>query len=145
MEEWKNYPFDTRYQVSNYGNIKGQKGNILKGSINNAGYKRIGLYSDGKAVFKFVHRMVMETFSPCANSDDLIVNHKDGNKLNNSVDNLEWTTSAENKRHGIKNALYKYNHVFCFTPDKKLVAEYLSIKDAARATGISVSIIQQEV
>ena len=46
MEEWKNYPFDTRYQVSNYGNIKGQKGNILKGSINNAGYKRIGLYSD---------------------------------------------------------------------------------------------------
>ena len=119
MEEWKNYPFDTRYQVSSYGNIKGQKGNILKGSINNAGYKRIGLYSNGKAVFKFVHRMVMETFSPCANSDDLIVNHKDGNKLNNHVDNLEWATSSENMLHAYQTGL-EIGTKGCDHPESKL-------------------------
>lgn len=98
-EQWKQYPFDPDYLVSNYGNIKGPKGHILKGGINNAGYKRIGLYHNGQAIFKFVHRMVMETFAPCENMNNLIVNHKDGNKLNNHLNNLEWCTQEENAIH----------------------------------------------
>ena len=140
MEEWKNYPLDVRYQVSNYGNVKGQKGNILKGSINNAGYKRIGLYSDGKAVFKFVHRMVMETFSPCANSDDLIVNHKDGNKLNNNVDNLEWVTPSENQKHRQKilgKTKTSQRKIGKFNKNHVLIEEYPSIVDAAKSFGKS--------
>lgn len=101
MEQWKKYPFDERYQVSNTGLIKGQNGQILKGSKNNAGYFRIGLYTNGKAIFKFVHRMVLETFLPCENMENLQVNHKDGNKENNTLNNLEWVTRSENLKHSI--------------------------------------------
>ena len=152
MEEWKNYPFDTRYQVSNYGNIKGQKGNILKGSINNAGYKRIGLYSDGKAVFKFVHRMVMETFSPCANSDDLIVNHKDGNKLNNNLDNLEWCTTKENAEHARDILKISYNtenahearkiKINVLNENKEIIQTFNSINECANFYNIKYQTIQ---
>jgi len=100
MEEiWKPYPLDNRYLVSNTGFVKGPKGTILKGSVSN-GYYRIGLYN-GKQTpkYKFVHRMVLETFCPIENSKDLVVNHKDGNRLNNSLDNLEWCTQKENVIH----------------------------------------------
>jgi len=99
MEEWKEYPFNKKYLVSNTGFIKGQKGTILKGSTN-GGYKRVNLYDDNKnCQSKYVHRMVLETFSPCENSDNLQVNHKDGNKENNNLNNLEWVTSQENIIH----------------------------------------------
>lgn len=100
MEEiWKPYPLDNRYLVSNTGFVKGPKGHILHGSITN-GYYRIGIYN-GKETpkYKFVHRMVLETFCPIKNSEELVVNHKDGNRLNNSLDNLEWCTQKENVIH----------------------------------------------
>lgn len=137
----------TTYYITEDGKCYNSKtGKYLKGQENKQNhYFSFNLtLPNGKKKRCYAHRLVAIAFIPNPENKPE-VNHKDGNKLNNSVDNLEWTTSAENKRHGIKNALYKYNHIFCFTPDKKLVAEYLSIKDAARATGISVSIIQQEV
>ena len=99
---------------------------------------------NGKKKRCYAHRLVATAFIPNPTGKPE-VNHKDGNKLNNCVDNLEWVTSQENKQHALFNSLYKYEHVFCFSKDKKLVAEYLSIQDAARSTKISPSIISQEI
>lgn len=99
MEVWKKYPNDNRYEVSSLGRIRGQKGNILKGTQTKDGYKKVGLYTNGKGKFKYIHRMVLETFLPNEKSDKLEVNHKDGNKENNSLENLEWVTSKENNLH----------------------------------------------
>ena len=61
------------------------------------------------------------------------------------MDNLEWVSSSENKQHALENELRKFNHVFCFSKDKKLVAEYLNIADAAAAAKISYNLIWQEL
>lgn len=100
---------------------------------------------DGSKKRCYAHRLVATAFVPGETKDKNQVNHKDGNKLNNSSDNLEWITSRENIQHSINNELRKIPHVFCFTPDKKLIAEYKSIQDAVRASGLSESIIGQEL
>lgn len=99
---------------------------------------------DGSKKRVYAHRAVAIAYLPNPNNLPE-VNHKDGNKLNNYVDNLEWVSSVENKRHAIQQGLYNYEHVYCFAPNKQLVAEYLSIADAARSTSLSISIIQQEL
>lgn len=60
-------------------------------------------YSD---VF-LVHRLMMSTFFPCENMQKLLVNHKDGNKYNDELDNLEWATASENIIHAINTGLFK--------------------------------------
>lgn len=68
-------------------------------------YTQTVLYKDGKDYPFQVHRLIAETFIP--NPDNLpYVNHKDGNKHNNHVDNLEWVTASQNSRHAIKTGLY---------------------------------------
>ena len=99
---------------------------------------------DGSKKRVYAHRAVAIAYLPNPNNLPE-VNHKDGNKLNNYVDNLEWVSSVENKRHAIQQGLYNYEHVYCFAPNRQLVAEYLSIADAARSTSLSISIIQQEL
>lgn len=100
QENWKPYPLDPRYLVSDKGRVKGQKGQILKGSLNaKNGYLKIGLYDHGKAIYKFIHRMVLETFNPIEDSENFVVNHIDGDKTNNTLENLEWTTQQENIIH----------------------------------------------
>lgn len=118
---------------------------FLKGQINKKnGYKSFVLtLPNGRKRRLYAHRLVAAAYvSNPLNKKE--VNHIDGNKLNNYVDNLEWVTSQENKQHGFEKELYKNKHVFCFSPKKELVAEYLSIVAAARATNISYSLIQQE-
>jgi hypothetical protein len=57
------------------------------------------------------------------------------------VDNLEWVSQEENQQHAIQLGLRQFEHVFCFTKDKKLVAEYLSTADAAKAVNLNRSLI----
>lgn len=75
----------------------------LKPQLNRKGYLRVMI---GKKRY-FVHRLVAQTYIPNP-ENKLQVNHKDGNKYNNDVDNLEWVTNLENKEHAIKNNLYVY-------------------------------------
>lgn len=68
-------------------------------------YTITSLYKDGKKHSLQVHRIIAETFVP--NPDNLpYVNHKDGNKHNNRVENLEWVTASQNSRHAIESGLY---------------------------------------
>ena len=71
------------------------------------GYKKVRLSNgDGSRKVFSVHRLILETFEPNPNSSILQVNHKDGNKANNSLSNLEWVTCKENINHGYKLGLY---------------------------------------
>lgn len=102
MEIWKDIiDYEGYYQVSNLGNIKNIKTNkILTGDVNNIGYRRVILYNPVKKRF-FVHRLVALHFCEGA-AEDLVVNHIDGNKLNNKAENLEWVTRSENDLHAYK-------------------------------------------
>lgn len=100
------------------------------------GYLRVGLYKSGQRKWHSVHKLVLNTFKPTTDSS-LQVNHIDGNKLNNSLINLEWCTLQENVAHAIKTGLspnvYKLDEATLNTvlneylqgiPYKELVARY---------------------
>ena len=95
---------DGKYWITNHGRVfrapcKYRPGwSEISGEITKKGYHRVNL-SFGKTAKKFsVHRMVCQAFVK-NNENKQFVNHIDGNKLNNNVENLEWCTSSENERH----------------------------------------------
>lgn len=89
------------YFVSKNGQIYNKFGNRLEGMIDHCGYREINI----KGKNYLVHRLVMKEFLPVLNQDRLDVNHKDGNKTNNSLNNLEWCTRSENIKHSFANGL----------------------------------------
>ena len=94
------------YLIDEDGNIFDTKENkYRKPSITKDGYLKVSFYINGKYKRKLVHRLVLMTFNPADNMDNLQVNHKDGNKQNNNINNLEWCTQAENQRHAWINGL----------------------------------------
>ena len=103
---WKNIPNWEWYLINEQGEILNTRTNkLIKGDVNNIGYHRITLYNNGYKQRFFVHRLVATLFLP--NPDNLPkVNHIDGNKDNNDVNNLEWCTRTYNehaaRRTGIK-------------------------------------------
>ena len=115
-EIWKDIKgYEGKYQVSSLGNVKSlldkqlnKREIILKPSLNHKGYLRVYLSKDSKKSTKTIHRLVAETFIPNLESKKT-VNHIDGNKINNRVDNLEWLSNTENQKHawelGLKKAL----------------------------------------
>lgn len=118
----------------------------LKGQVGKNGYFSYNLtLPDGTKKRCYAHRLVAIAFIPQTDSSKGQINHIDGNKLNNYVDNLEWVDGKDNQKHALQHELRKFEHVFCFNKDKELVAEYLNVPEAAKAVGISTSIIGQEV
>ena len=101
-EEWKPVEnYEDLYWVSNLGNVKNKRKD-KKLSINLDGYYVVNLSKNGKSKIFTVHRLVAQAFIP--NPDNLPqVNHKDENKLNNNVDNLEWCNSNYNHNYGTRN------------------------------------------
>ena len=94
------------YSVSNLGEVKNDStGRILKQANHSHGYKNIQI---GKGNTKYIHRLVAGAFIPNPENKPE-VNHKDGNKQNNNVDNLEWVTSSENKQHAESNGLVNHS------------------------------------
>lgn len=103
-ESWRKIASFPNYKVSSKGRIKSQR-TIMTPYTTKNGYKQIRLFSNGKHHSKYVHRLVAEAFIDRDN-DRFEVNHIDGNKANNSVENLEWCTHSENTRHAIKKGLF---------------------------------------
>lgn len=101
---------------------------------------------DGTKIRQYAHRLVAIAYLDLpTDKNKTEINHIDGNKKNNYVDNLEWVTPSENQQHALQNELRTFNHVFCFNKDKILIAEYINVTDAANAVKISKSIISQEL
>lgn len=89
----------SNYYISDNGSVYNSlTKNILKGSVGENGYKYYRLSKNGKKKMFYAHRLVAEHF--LSNLNNLpVVNHKDGNKLNNNVDNLEWVSYKDNSLH----------------------------------------------
>ena len=111
MEEvWRTIVgYEGLYAISNMGRVKslnyGRTGKekILRPCKDKDNYLQVGLYKGGKPKWYTVHRLVLSTFNPCENMDELQVNHIDENKENNNLSNLEWCTCKENCNHGTRN------------------------------------------
>jgi hypothetical protein len=99
MEEiWKPIASNPDYQVSNLGRLKGKRGAVIRGSYDKDGYNVLNSQSKGMVAVK-VHRAVVEAFVG-AIPNGMVVNHKNGIKSDNHIDNLEIVTHSENTKHG---------------------------------------------
>jgi len=96
--------YEELYCVSDKGRIKRKGGRILTASFNAQKYHHVSLSKNNEKKTQRVHRLVASAFIPNP-ENKLFVNHKDGNKINNRVDNLEWCTLQENFDHAVKNGL----------------------------------------
>lgn len=125
-EIWKDIPnYEHLYQVSNVGRVRSKdkewyaynyrkkdmsivkmKGRIMKQGTTNCNYKQVHLSKNGIEKVKSVHRLVAEVFIPNPNNLPC-VNHKDGNKQNNCVENLEWCSFSYNVKNAYENNLSK--------------------------------------
>lgn len=155
-EIWKPIKGFSHYEVSNKGRIRSKKfdnahkGTILKFSICGSGYYKATLCEDKKHYQIMIHKIVAQTFIPNP-ENKRTVNHIDGNKLNNNVENLEWSTYSENLKHAYKNGLNYWtpkkgrdyipvSQIDYLTGEK--VAEYFSIAEASRQTKTQSSSIR---
>ena len=121
MEIWEEIKgYEGKYRVSNLGNVKSlwmwtgdkyiRRDKLLRGVLNKNGYLYVSLSKNGQVKRFKVNRLVAEAFID--NPYNLpITNHKDGNKTNNCVNNLEWCTYSENLSHAYKIGLRKSIHI----------------------------------
>ena len=155
MEIWKPIPnYEEKYAVSSLGRVKNiVTGKILKPYYNDhIRYEKVKLYKGEHAethkIFP-VHRLVAYAFLGDMPTEGMQINHKDGCRRNNSVENLEWCTPSENIRHAYAMGLYdegkdrmaesKMKPVKQFTKDGVFIKEWRSLTDAAKALNLDVS------
>lgn len=157
IEIWKDIKgYEGLYKVSNYGRVKSlnynktKKEKELKLYKNKKGYFSVNLYLNKKIHSKLVHRLVAETFIPNPKNKPQ-VNHIDGDKTNDKVDNLEWVTNKENVIHSWKTGLSKKKYgkqtnckkVNQYTLTGDFIKTWDSIKDASKDLKIDSSHISK--
>lgn len=153
MEIWKDIKgYEGFYQISNLGRVRSldryvncligikalRKGKILTQNYNNKGYKRVSLCKNGKHKNFQVHRLVAEAFIP--NPDHLpCINHKDEDKTNNHVDNLEWCSVEYNSNYGTaieRRSEKRKVPILQYDNQGNFIREWNSASDAYRELGI---------
>jgi len=148
IEEWKHIDgFNGKYEVSSLGQIKSLfvkygKERILKPNTNKQGYLTVSLSKHSEIRTYRVHRIVASVFLDNP-ENKLHVNHIDGNKLNNTVQNLEWATPLENMTHALENELVNNKNeknkrsrvVLQSTMDGVLLKEWPSLGEIKRSLG----------
>lgn len=101
-QKWTPFNLNTRYLVSDLGNVYDTVKCKIKNSHDNGlGYRNVSLMSNNKSKVYYIHRLVAMTYIP-TNNIHLEVNHIDGNKANNNVNNLEWISHSDNIKHSFK-------------------------------------------
>lgn len=144
MEVWKYIPgYEKKYLVSNFGNIKSinyhrsGKEKIMKPLKRKDGYLKIMLYKNGKYKSYFIHKLVAEVFLENSNNYKYI-NHKDENKNNNCLNNLEFCTAKYNNNYKKYNRGKKNkNKINQFDLEGNLIKQWNSLKEIKNNTNYS--------
>jgi hypothetical protein len=164
METWKDIKgYENVYKISSLGRVirkpweRDFSEKEIKHIIKKHGYAVVGLNYKKQCKYFYVHRLIAIAFIENLENKPQ-VNHKDGNKLNNVLDNLEWATRSENQKHrythlGHKNYLYGKtgaDHkgskpVMQMTKDGIYLKTYAGVSEAGRQTGVSVSSIVSHI
>lgn len=151
VEEWRDIDeFEGKYQVSSLGRVKSlnymnmKKERCLNPAKNTRGYFQVNLCKNGKIYKHYVHRLVADAFIP--NTENLSqVNHKDENKENNNVVNLEWISQKDNINYGTARKRTTKNMTGPKKAKPVICVEtgtvFYSGKEAERQTGASNSAI----
>lgn len=157
MEQWKDIKgYKSYYQISNKGNVKSLdriiyddyngnrtfKGLVMVPGVVNGGYLDIKLSKNNTLTHFKIHTLVANAFIPNLFNKPC-VNHKDGNKLNNNVDNLEWVTYSENMLHAYDIGLLKRKQVLMSTKNGKPLLVFSSLREASRELNIYISSISE--
>lgn len=142
-EIWKDIPEYENYQVSNFGRIKSinyhrsGKKKLIKPLKRKDNYLKVILYKDGKSKSCFIHRLVAQTFLENHNGYKY-VNHKDENKKNNCVNNLEWCTIQYNNNYKKYNRGKKNkNKIDQFDLEGNFIKKWDSLKEIKNNTNYS--------
>lgn len=151
-EQWLDIPgYEGLYQISNFGRVKSfyfKNPCILK-PHKVRGYSNVALYKNKKKKQFYIHRLVMENFYPIENTNVLDVNHKDEDKSNNHISNLEWMTHKDNLNYGSRTEKARMKRqgknssrskkVRCIEKD----VIYEALREAERQLGIPASNISR--
>ena len=153
MEVWKPVKgFEELYDVSSLGAVRSKrtlrdgKPLVMAQKTDKYGYKAIKLSCNGKAKHITIHKLVAEAFLYPYSGEQ--VNHIDGNKTNNCVNNLEWCTGLENMRHGRRLGLFEKARLasvnrrvscICIQKDSGYIIECESLTHAGLWLGVSAS------
>lgn len=142
--EWREVKEYANYEVNQFGEIRHKKRKkILKPRSNNGGYQYVNFKINGKNTNFAVHRIVANAFIPNPNGYTE-VNHKDYDKTNNYVNNLEWVSSSQNKQHSYlkkENKKSRGKAVNQYTKDGVFIKTFETITDAAEELGCCVAAI----
>lgn len=134
--------YEGLYQVSNLGRVKATKGNIKSSRMQNSGYRTMDLYKNNVQKTCTVHRLVAIAFLENPH-DKPNVNHKNGDKTDNRLINLEWVTVSENNNHAIRTGLRKTIKVIQKDLNDNVIEVFDSLKMASIKSNVSMPSISR--